>query len=166
SVLLLYRNYFTDDGFFRAGLSGLGQAVAAAGVGVLLAAAVTPAAVRRIGKQAWIATVLALAAVTEVVLGLPFTMQTLLPAALVLAVVAQGSKISVDTIVQEAVEDEFRGRVFSFYDTLFNVTFVAAAVVGAFVLPASGRSHAVIVLIAAGYAITAVAYRLATRRTP
>jgi MFS family permease len=164
SVLLLCRNYFTDDGFFRAGLSGMGQVFAASGVGVLLAAAITPAAVRRIGKQAWIAVVFAVAAVTEVVLGLPFTMSTLLPAALVLAVVAQGSKISVDTLVQESVEDEFRGRVFSFYDTIFNVMFVAAAAVGAFVLPPSGKSYAVVGVIAAGYAVTAAGYRLATRR--
>jgi len=164
SVLLLYRNYFTDEGVFRAGLSGLGQVFAASGIGVLLAAAITPSVVRRIGKQTWIAVVFAVAAVTEVALGLPFTMQTLLPAALVLAIVAQGSKITVDTIVQETVEDEFRGRVFSFYDTLFNVTFVAAAVVGAFVLPVSGKSYAVLVLIAAGYALTAMAYRLVTAR--
>jgi MFS family permease len=164
SVLLLYRNYFTSDGVFRAGLSGLGQVFAASGAGVLLAAAITPAVVRRIGKQSWIALVFCAAAVTELALGMPFTMQTLLPAALLLSMVAQGSKISVDTLVQETVEDEFRGRVFSFYDTLFNVTFVAAAVVAAFVLPPDGRSHLAVGLIAAGYALTAAAYRLASRR--
>jgi MFS family permease len=166
SVLLLYRNYFVTDGFFHAGLTGLGQAFAASGIGVLLAASITPAVVRRIGKQSWIALVFAAAAVTEVVLGLPFTMQTIVPAALLLSLVAQSSKISVDTLVQETVEDEFRGRVFSFYDTLFNVTFVAAAVVAAMVLPATGKSHAVVLLIAGGYALTAVAYRWVSRRTP
>ena len=50
-------------------------------------------------------------------------------------------KICVDTTLQEWVEDDFRGRVFSVYDTLFNVTFVAALLVGAFVLPASGISY-------------------------
>ena len=77
----------------------------------------------------------ALAALTEIVFGLPYQIQTILPAALLLGIVAQGSKICVDTLVQEQVEDDFRGRVFSFYDTLFNVTFVAAAVVAAFLLP-------------------------------
>jgi MFS family permease len=164
SVLLLYRNHFVDDGVFRAGLGGLGQVFAASGVGVLVAAAITPPVVRRIGKQAWIALVFAVAAVTEVVLGLPYTMPTLVAAAVILGMVAQGSKISVDTLVQETVADEFRGRVFSFYDTLFNVMFVAAAVVGAFVLPVSGKSYAVLALIAAGYAATSVVYRLSTRR--
>jgi MFS family permease len=164
SVLLLYRNYFVDDGFFQAELTGLGQVFAASGLGVLVAATITPAMVRRIGKPAWIAVVFAVAAVTELTLGLPFTMPTLLPAAFVLSIAAQGSKISVDTLVQEGVEDEYRGRVFSLYDTLFNVMFVAAAVVGALVLPESGRSYAVVAVIAAGYAVTAVAYRLATRK--
>lgn len=164
SMLLLYRNYFVDDGFFRAGLAGLGQVFAASGLGVLVAAGITPAVVRRIGKQAWIALVFAVAAVTELALGLPFTMPTLLPAVIVLSVASQGSKISVDTIVQEGVEDDYRGRVFSVYDTLFNVMFVAAAVVGALVLPESGRSYPLVAAIAAGYTLTAVGYRLATRR--
>jgi MFS family permease len=163
ATLLLYRNYFHDEGFFRAGLAGLGQAFAVAAIGVLLAAAVTPAAVRRVGKPAWIAIVFALAAVTEATLGLPFTMQTLVPAGLLLAFVAQGSKICVDTIVQETVEDDYRGRVFSFYDTLFNVTFVAAAIAGAVVLPPSGRSYLVLALIATGYAVTSALYGLASR---
>jgi MFS family permease len=164
SILLLYRNYFSDEGFFRAGLTGLGQIFAAAAVGVLLAAAVTPPVARRIGKPAWLTTVFAVAAVTEVALGTPFLMQTLVPAALLLGFVAQASKICVDTIVQETVEDDFRGRVFSVYDTLFNVSFVAAAIVGAFALPISGRSYPILGLIAGGYALTAVLYGTASRR--
>jgi MFS family permease len=166
TTLLLYRNYFTTDGFFRAGLAGLGQVVAATGVGVLAAAVVTPPVVRRIGKPAWITVTLLLAAVAEVALGVPFTMQTLLPAAVILAFVAQAAKISVDTIVQETVEDEYRGRVFSFYDTLFNVTFVAAALVAAFVLPDTGKSYAVVAFIAAGYALTALGYWVGVKAAP
>ena len=60
-------------------------------------------------------------------------------ASLVLGFVAQAVKICVDTTLQESVEDDFRGRVFSVYDTLFNVTFVAALLVGR--LPAPGLGH-------------------------
>jgi len=66
--------------------------------------------------------------------------------------------------VQEQVADDFRGRVFSVYDTLFNVTFVAAAVVGAFLLPVTGKSYALVIVVAVGYAATALAYRTAVRR--
>ena len=163
SILLLYRNYFTDEGIFQAELAGLGQVFAAAAVGTLAAAAITPAAVRRFGKHAWVTGLFALAAVTEIAFGLPYRIETILPAALLLGIVAQGSKISVDTLVQEQVEDDYRGRVFSFYDTLFNVMFVAAAVVAAFVLPVSGRSYAMLAVVAGGYALTALGYAVAVR---
>ncbi len=71
---------------------------------------------------------------------------------------AQASKICVDTVIQETIEDDFRGRVFSFYDTLFNVTFVAAAVIGVIVLPVTGRSYPALAGITVGYALTAVLY--------
>jgi MFS family permease len=164
STLLLYRNYFVSDGFFRAGVAGLGQAVLATAGGTLLAAVVTPPAVRRVGKPGWITRALALAAVTEVVLGPPYTMPALLPAAFVLGFVAQGTKICVDTTVQETVGDEFRGRVFSLYDTLFNVTFVAAAVCSAYTLPATGKSYPMLFLVAGCYALTAGLYHWASGR--
>ena len=75
-----------------------------------------------------------------------------------------GAKICVDTIVQEQVDDDYRGRVFSFYDTLFNVTFVLAAVAAAFTLPRTGRSTAIVVVLAMGYAVTAAAYGLTELR--
>ena len=164
SILLLYRNYFTDAGLFQTRLAGLGQVFAATAIGTIIAAAITPAAVRRIGKHAWVTGLFVLASLTQLVFGLPYKIQTILPAALLLGIVAQGSKISVDTLVQEQVEDDFRGRVFSFYDTLFNVTFVAAAVFAAFLLPASGKSYAMLAVVSAGYALTAIAYGLAARR--
>jgi MFS family permease len=164
ATLLLYRNYFTDDGWLRAGLPGRGQVVAAAVLGGLLAAVVTPAVTRRTGKPAWIVAVFALAAVVEVVFGLPYTQGAFLIAALFLGFAAQASKVCVDTIVQESVDDAYRGRVFSFYDTLFNLTFVSAAVAGALLLPASGKSYVVLGLVAVGYAVTAAGYGLAAGR--
>lgn len=164
STLLLYRNYFHPEGMFRAGLAGLGQVIGATAVGALLAAVVTPPVVGRIGKPAWITRLLVIACVVQLVFGAPFLLQTLLPGALILGFAAQGVKICVDTTIQETVEDEFRGRVFSLYDTLFNVMYVAAAVAGAAVLPENGKSYLVLVVIAAGYAGGALWYRLAATR--
>ena len=42
--------------------------------------------------------------------------------------------------MQVHVADEFRGRVFALYDTLFNVTSVIAAAVCAAFIPANGHS--------------------------
>jgi hypothetical protein len=79
--------------------------------------------------------------------------------ALLLGFVAQAVKICVDSTLQEEVADEFRGRVFSVYDTLFNVLFVAALLVAAVALPASGRSVAMLVAIAVLYLAGALGYR-------
>ncbi len=159
-TLLLYRNYFTDHGLLRAGLAGLGQVVLAIAVGGGLAALITPAASRRWGYVRWSAGLLVLAGVVEVGLGVPFRLDTFLPAAMLLGLSAQGVKICVDTITAQQVDDEFRGRVFSIYDTVFNVVFVAAGVLTALVLPENGRSTGALVVIAAGYAATGLCYLL------
>jgi len=162
--LLLYRNYFTDHGWLRTGVVGLGQAVAAATVGYVIAAVVTPMVTRRVGKAAWITACYAGAGVVQLICGLPFRMAPLLVGAAWIGFATAGAKICVDTIVQEQIDDAFRGRVFSFYDTLFNVTFIAAAVVGAFVLPRTGHSPLMVVAMALGYVATAMIYALAEQR--
>jgi hypothetical protein len=53
--------------------------------------------------------------------------------------------------------------VFSVYDTLFNVTFVAALLMGAFSLPPSGVYWPVLVAVAAGYLLAARGYARVSR---
>jgi MFS family permease len=159
-ALLLY----TDRGALHRGFSGLSEVIVASVVGGLLAALVTPRITRRLGTQRWIAIVFAVAAVVEAAFGTPYTHETFLVAAFFLGFAAQASKICVDTLVQEAIDDDFRGRVFSFYDTLFNLSFVSAALAAAVLLPADGKSYAVVVIVALGYAATAAVYALTTRR--
>ncbi|CAB4935298.1 unannotated protein [freshwater metagenome] len=100
---------------------------------------------------------LLLGAVGQLGLGLPFTPPTIVAAGFVLGFVSQAVKICVDSTLQEVVHDDFRGRVFSVYDTLFNVTFVVAVVTAALVLPASGTSVPALVVVAVLYLATAVA---------
>jgi len=165
-TLLLYRNYFVDHGVLRAGLVGLSQAFAASAVGFVAAAVVTPIVSARIGKPRWIVQVFAGSAAVELAFGLPFSMAPLLVGACLLGFATQSAKICVDTIVQEEIDDDFRGRVFSFYDTFFNLTFVIAALVAAFVLPRDGKSYVVVVALAAGYGLIALVYAAAERGRP
>jgi MFS family permease len=160
STLLLY----TKNGALHRGFAGLGIVVVAAVVGGLLAAVVTPRVTRRLGTQRWIAVVFAVAAVVEVVFATPFTHWSMIVAAFFLGFAAQASKICVDTLVQEATDDDFRGRVFSFYDTLFNLSFVSAALLSAVLLPSNGKSYVVVGVVAAGYALTSAGYAVATQR--
>ena len=160
ATLLLY----TEQGAIPRGFAGLGQVIVASVLGGLLAALVTPAVTRRLGTQRWITIVFAVAAVVEVAFGAPYTHGFFLVAAFFLGFAAQASKICVDTLVQEATSDDFRGRVFSFYDTLFNLSFISAALASAFLLPPDGKSYLVIGIVAVGYALTALVYGVASAR--
>jgi MFS family permease len=160
ATLLLY----TEDGAIGLGFSGLGQVVVVSVLGGLLAALTTPAATRRLGTQRWVVLVFAAASVVEVVFGLPYTHGFFLVAAFFLGFAAQASKICIDTLLQETVDDDFRGRVFSFYDTLFNLSFVSAAAASAVLLPDDGKSYLVVGVVAGGYALTALVYAVATAR--
>jgi MFS family permease len=164
-TLLLYRNGVHSWGvLFPAGLTGLSEVLGAGAVGTLLAAVVTPRVVRRLGKPRTITMSLVGGAVTQVGLGLPFLPPTIVAAGLTLGFVTQAIKICVDTTLQETVDDDYRGRVFSVYDTLYNVTFVAAVVLAALVLPASGVSYPLLIAVGTGYLLAAAGYARLTHR--
>ena len=114
-------------------------------------------------KTTWITTCFAFAAAASAVYVVALQEWLLLVGAFVVGIAAQGSKICVDTIVQESIDDAFRGRVFSFYDVLFNVSFVSAAAFGALALPPDGNSPAVFAIVAVGYATTALVFARASR---
>jgi MFS family permease len=164
-TLLLYRNYFTAHGVLRAGLGGLAQAIAALAAGGVLAALLTPAATRRFGYTRYPALLLLGSAAVQIGLVLPFQLSLLLVAAFALGFAAQSLKICVDTIVQRNVDDDYRGRVFSVYDTLFNLTLVLAALITAVALPADGHSAVAVVAIAIGYLLTGLGYWYRARGT-
>ncbi|MFZ5848205.1 MAG: MFS transporter, partial [Actinomycetota bacterium] len=157
-LILLHRNYFNAPDQVDAAFNGLAVAVLVSGAGFISAAFITPFVTERITLRAWIITLLLAAAFTQMVPGAFFTESALLVSAFFLGVASQGIKICVDTLVQAGVDDAFRGRIFSLYDVIFNVAFVAAAAVAAVVLPTTGRSHAVLVVIALGYVGTALVY--------
>jgi MFS family permease len=138
------------------GLLGVGAAVAAGAVGTLLAAAVTPAAVRRLGRARWVTLLLALGGTLLTALALPFLPVTVVLAGAVLGFLGQGVKICVDATLQQAVDDDVRGRVFSLYDVLVNVGHVVALLAAAFLLPADGVSPPAVVAVGTAYVLTAL----------
>lgn len=153
-VLMLCRYAWTSDE--DDGLALLGVALLVSGAGFFAAAIVTPSAVGRLGSFGWMVVCAGAAAVLEPALGLPFAPAPMLAAAFVLGLVTQGAKIATDTVVQTSVDDEYRGRLFSLYDVLFNVAFVGAAGVAALVLPPDGRSVPLVLGVAVVYSAVAV----------
>jgi hypothetical protein len=153
-VTLMTLLFFRATAPSGAGLLGAGLALAAGAVGALLAAAVTPAAVRRLGTARWVTSLLAVGGPLFVALGLPFLPWTIVLAGAVIGFLGQGVKICVDATLQQ-VDDDVRGRVFSVYDVLVNVGYVAALLAGAHLLPADGVSPPAVVAVGAAYLLTA-----------
>lgn len=154
----------TRAGYVHAGLGGLGQVIGATVTGGLAAAVVTPSAVRRIGAHRWIVGALLTAAAVAAAAFPPYTQVGLLVAGAGIGFTSQAAKICVDTLLQESISDDHRGRVFAIYDMSFNVSFVAAGAAAAVLVPDNGHSLAVVALVSAGYGLTGALYALAHRR--
>ena len=161
--ILLYRNYF-----YRSSVSvaegHFGLLVGLAGVGYACAALLTPPATRRLAKPAWITLLLAASAVVTLALGETFLQVAYLAIGFCLYLTRQGVAICAVTVLQEETDDAYRGRVFAFYDMMFNAAYVAGAALSVAVMPDSGHSPLLIALVAAGFAVVAAAYWLAAGR--
>ncbi|WP_375431273.1 MFS transporter [uncultured Friedmanniella sp.] len=163
ATILVYRNYFHTLDQVDAALADLSLLVVVTGAGFVVAAVVTPPMTARIGVRRWMVLCLVASAVFQLLPGAIYAKGPLLVAAFLLGVTAQNIKICVDTLVQAHVADEVKGRVFVLYDMVFNVALVAAAVIGAVILPTDGKSVLILVLLAGCYLLTAVVFALVSR---
>lgn len=163
AMILAYRNYFHEVTDVDAAIADLGLLAAVTAGGFVLAAAVTPPVTARIGVRAWVIITLAASGVLQVFPGAVYAKAALLVAAFLLGITAQSVKICVDTLVQAHVDDDVKGRVFVLYDVIFNVALVIAAGIGALILPVDGHSVPILVVLAVGYLLTALAFALLSR---
>ncbi|GII28717.1 MFS transporter [Planotetraspora mira] len=157
-VVMLYRYYFTTDA--DAALRGIALVVGTSGVGYFVAALITPWAGKRFRLETWIPAMLVSSGVLSFALCATFREWAIMAAGFVVGVAIQSVKICTDTIVQRDIEDAYLGRVFSIYDMLFNGTTVVGAAFAAALLPPNGKSYFALAVIAAGYLLGALVYRL------
>ncbi len=160
--ILLYRNYFYHGNSGNTALAHYLPLVVSAAIGYGAAAWLTPLATHRMTNAAWITSLLTIGGVVTGALGLGFGQPEFVAIGFVLGVVAQGIAISTTTILQQETADDFRGRVFSVNDMLYNVSFVLGAAIGAAFMPASGRSAAMLLVAGVGYLAASAGYRLMT----
>jgi MFS family permease len=163
STLLLYRRYFYPGNDSRA-LAGLAQVVVAGGLGSLAAAFLTPPIATRIGGWRWITVLIGTVGVLVFALGLPFEPLLLVVATFFMSLAAQGTKIVVDTAIQQECADDFRGRVFSVNDTSYNLCFVLGLFSAAVLLPETGHSIPAILLVSIGFLALTGWYGMAASR--
>jgi MFS family permease len=161
--ILLYRNDFYHGAAPSTAEAHYGYLVAAVAVGYFCAALATPPVTRRLTKPAFITVLLSVSAVAVAGLGETFGQLTYLGMGFCLGLAGQGIAICATTILQEQLADDYRGRAFSLYDMMFNITFVVGALISVPFMPLSGKSHALVGVIAAGYGLVAAGYWLAGR---
>ncbi|OFB37715.1 MFS transporter [Mycolicibacterium sp. (ex Dasyatis americana)] len=153
SLLVLVIVRHTDDPDVT-GL-GLGTAVlfvAAGGVGQFLATIFAPAVIGRFGRYATANGALGFAVLTQLV-AIGLHVPLMLACGFLLGAAGQLVKLCADSAMQLDVDDALRGHVFTVQDALFWMSFVAAIAVAAAVIPADGRSPALVVAGAAAYLV-------------
>jgi MFS family permease len=162
--VLLYRNYFYRDSGSNSALGHYLLIVIASAIGYGAAAVITPIATRRMAKMTWITVLLGGGGIATGLLGTGFRQPGFLVIGFLLGVVAQGVAICSATTLQQEVGDDYRGRVFSLYDMLFNGAFVAGAAGSALFMPDNGHSYAMLLVVATGYVLAAGGYWLISRQ--
>jgi MFS family permease len=153
-ALLLERNTFNAPDDPDAGLRGFAYALAIAGIGIGLGALAGPIGVAKFGRHKWM-RISMLAPIGFLLLfgAFPNEFMMILTAFFV-GGFGQSLKITNDALVQSKIVDEFRGRIFAFYDVAVNGAIVSGAIISALVLPADGVSLWMPWLIALSYALT------------
>ena len=173
-AILLLRNTFNPPDDPEAALGQISLVVVGAAAGALLGAVLTPWLSRRMGTVPWSALTLVVAAVlvTGGFLGSaagsgPLSGLTgLVVGGVGLGFAGQSVKVCGDTVVQRAISDDHRGRVFALYDVVLNIGLVAGVCVVAFTAPPSGLAPWLDLAIGVLLAGTAAWYVVVTRTRP
>ena len=155
-ALLLERNTFNDPNKPEEGLAGFGFALSFAGIGLTLGAFLAPYGVARYGRHRWIRLSLFASALFPIILAVHQSQVTLIITAFFTAFWGQNLKVTNDALVQSKIDDYYRGRVFALYDVIVNGAIVSGAIIAALLLPVSGVSAVVPLLVTLAYYLGAV----------
>lgn len=156
TALLLERNTFNDPNKPEEGLAGFGFALSFAGIGLTLGAFLAPYGVTRFGRHRWMRLSLFASAFFPIVLAVHQSQVTLIITAFFTAFWGQNLKVTNDALVQSKIDDYYRGRVFALYDVIVNGAIVSGAIIAALLLPVSGVSAVVPLLVTLAYYLGAV----------
>lgn len=131
-----------------AGLGTVVLFVAATGIGSFLATVVTPAVVRRFGRDGAVNVALAAAGLIQLCAA-GLQLPVMVACGFLLGLAGQMVKLCADLAMQIDVDDALRGHVFAVQDALYWMAFIAAVAASAAAIPADGHSPG-LVLAGAG----------------
>ena len=150
-ALLLERNTFHDPADNEAGLAGLSFTLSIAACGFVVGAVIAPCGVRRVGRHRWMRFTMVASTLGPLFIVFTRTPLTLSFAAFLTALFGQSLKVTNDALVQSKIDDIYRGRVFSVYDVVVNSAIVSGAVIAALMLPNTGDTFLVPLIVAILY---------------
>ena len=140
-VLVLSLFVFRDR--FGQGVASFSNLIGAGGVGVLVGIFTVGALEERFTKERIVAGAFFIGGLVLIAVSLMITQWSVLLASFAVGLTFAWKKIPVDTLVQEAVPDGYRGRVFAVYDVSYNLSRVVAAFIAIPMLPALGEAWSV-----------------------
>jgi MFS family permease len=140
-VLVLSLFVFRDR--FEQGVASFSNLVGAGGVGVLIGIVTIGKLEERFIKEWIVAGAFLLGGVSLLVVSTSINEWSVLLASAAVGVTFAWKKIPVDTLVQEALPDGYRGRVFAVYDVAYNASRVIAGFLAIPLLPALGEAWTV-----------------------
>lgn len=146
-VLVLSLYVFRDR--FQEGVGSFANLIGAGGVGVLLGILTVGKLEERWPKERIVSRAFLAGGVVLLAVSAYVTGWSVLVASFFVGLTFAWKKVPVDTLVQEAVPDGYRGRVFSVYDVAYNVSRVIAAFVAIPLVPALGEELTVALIGAA-----------------
>ena len=155
-ALLLERNTFHDPADSEAGLAGLSFTLSIAACGFVVGAITAPYGVRKVGRHRWMRLMLSASTLGPLFILFSRTPLTLAIAAFVTALFGQSLKVTNDALVQSKIDDIYRGRVFSVYDVVVNSAIVSGAIIAALLLPDTGDSYLVPLIVASIYLLAGI----------
>ena len=155
-ALLLERNTFNDPLDPDAGLAGFGMALAIAGIGIGLGAIISPYGVLKFGRHRWMRLLMFGCIPPLLIYAYQVNEFTMIGSAFLVGLCGQGIKVTNDALVQSKIKDEYRGRVFAFYDITVNAGIVTGAIGAALLLPDNGVTSTLPITIAVIYLFAAL----------
>ena len=143
-VLVLSLFVFRDR--FEEGVGSFSNLIGAGGLGVLLGILTVGKLEERYPKERIVARAFFAGGVVLIAVATYITGWSVLVASFAVGLTFAWKKIPVDTMVQEAIPDGYRGRVFAVYDVAYNLSRVAAAFLAIPLLNAFGEAWAVAIV--------------------
>ncbi len=135
-VLVLSLFVFRDR--FEEGIGSFSNLIGAGGIGVLLGMLTVGKLEERLPKERIVARAFLLGGLVLIAVSLHVTGWSVLVASFAVGLTFAWKKVPIDTMVQEAIPDGYRGRVFAVYDVAYNLSRLVAAFLAIPLLPAIG----------------------------